>query len=132
MDCGVAGYDNTFGLPPAAEIFNEEVSNLIKRKIKASVARLDELSVTVDYNGEVTVDRHVVFHEEDLRPLCHVVDEFPGSAFFTAAGTTMVNCAPPSGQFSAQTRPCSAARNPRAIQRPIPVPDARVFAASPR
>ena len=75
MDCGVAGYDNTFGLPPffptrlrfedyiyrlwvqqdgivaahvdaaqhhtrsnymrnppAAEIFNEEVSNLIKRK----------------------------------------------------------------------------------------------------
>ena len=79
MDCGVAGYDNTFGLPPffptrlrfedyiyrlwvqqdgiaaahvdaaqnhtksnymrnppAAEIFNEEVSNLLKRKIKDS------------------------------------------------------------------------------------------------
>jgi hypothetical protein len=97
MDCGVAGYDNTFGLPPffptrlrfedyiyrlwvqqpgivaahvdaaqhhtrsgymrnppAAEIFNEEVSNLIKRKVKASVTRLDELSVGFDYNGEVT------------------------------------------------------------------------------
>jgi hypothetical protein len=97
MDCGVAGYDNTFGLPPffptrlrfedyiyrlwvqqdglvaahvdaaqhhtrsaymrnppAAEIFNEEVSNLIKRKIKATVTRLDELTVTFDYNGEVT------------------------------------------------------------------------------
>jgi hypothetical protein len=97
MDCGVAGYDNTFGLPPffptrlrfedyiyrlwiqqdgvvaahvdaaqhhtrsgymrnppAAEIFNEEVSNLIKRKIKASVTRLDELSVAFDYAGEVT------------------------------------------------------------------------------
>jgi hypothetical protein len=97
MDCGVAGYDNTFGLPPffptrlrfedyiyrlwvnhhgavaahvdaaqhharsnymrnppAAEIFNEEVSNLIKRKIKATVTRVDELSVTFDYNGEVT------------------------------------------------------------------------------
>jgi hypothetical protein len=97
MDCGVAGYDNTFGLPPffptrlrfedyiyrlwirqdgivaahvdaaqhhtrsnymrnppAAEIFNEEVSNLIKRKIKASMTRLDELSVAFDYNGEVT------------------------------------------------------------------------------
>jgi hypothetical protein len=97
MDCGVAGYDNTFGLPPffptrlrfedyiyrlwvqqpgivaahvdaaqhharsgymrnppAAEIFNEEVSNLIKRKIKASVTRLDELGVAFDYNGEVT------------------------------------------------------------------------------
>jgi hypothetical protein len=97
MDCGVAGYDNTFGLPPffptrlrfedyiyrlwvqqdgvisahvdaaqhhtrssymrnppASEIFNEEVSNLIKRKIKASVTRLDELGVAFDYGGEVT------------------------------------------------------------------------------
>ena len=97
MDCGVAGYDNTFGLPPffptrlrfedyiyrlwvqqdgvaaahvdaaqnhtksnymrnppAAEIFNEEVSNLLKRKIKATVTRLDELSIAFDYEGEVT------------------------------------------------------------------------------
>jgi hypothetical protein len=97
MDCGVAGYDNTFGLPPffptrlrfedyiyrlwvqqpgvvaahvdaaqhhtrssymrnppAAEIFNEEVANLIKRKIKSSVTRLDELSIGFDYNGEVS------------------------------------------------------------------------------
>ena len=84
MDCGVAAYDNSFGLPPffptrlrfedyiyrlwvqqdgiaaahvdaaqnhiksnymrnppAAEVFNEEVSNLLKRKIKSSVSRLD-------------------------------------------------------------------------------------------
>jgi hypothetical protein len=97
MDCGVAGYDNTFGLPPffptrlrfedyiyrlwvqqdgiaaahvdaaqnhtksnymrnppAAEIFNEELANLLKRKIKASVSRLDELSISFDYEGEVT------------------------------------------------------------------------------
>src|SRR5580692_11166352 len=97
MDCGVAGYDNTFGLPPffptrlrfedyiyrlwvqqagvvaahvdavqnhiksnymrnppAAEIFNEEVSNLLKRKIKSSVSRLDELTIAFDYEGEVT------------------------------------------------------------------------------
>jgi hypothetical protein len=97
MDCGVAGYDNTFGLPPffptrlrfedyiyrlwiqqeevaaahvdaaqnhnksnymrnppAAEIFNEEVSNLLKRKIKATLTRLDELSIAFDYEGEVT------------------------------------------------------------------------------
>jgi hypothetical protein len=97
MDCGVAGYDNTFGLPPffptrlrfedyiyrlwvqqegvaaahvdaaqnhtksnymrnppAAEIFNEEVSNLLKRKIKSTVSRLDELSISFDYEGEVT------------------------------------------------------------------------------
>jgi hypothetical protein len=97
MDCGVAGYDNTFGLPPffptrlrfedyiyrlwvqqdgvvaahvdaaqhhtrsaymrnppAAEIFNEELANLIKRKVKASVARIDELSIAFDYGGEVS------------------------------------------------------------------------------
>jgi hypothetical protein len=97
MDCGVAGYDNTFGLPPffptrlrfedyiyrlwvqqpgvaaahvdaaqnhcksnymrnppAAEIFNEEVSNFLKRKIKSSVSRLDELTIAFDYEGEVT------------------------------------------------------------------------------
>ena len=90
MDCGVAGYDNTFGLPPffptrlrfedyiyrlwiqqdgvaaahvdaardhsksgymrnpvAAEIFNEEVSNLLKRKIKNSVSRVDELGIAL-------------------------------------------------------------------------------------
>jgi hypothetical protein len=99
MDCGVAGYDNAFGLPPffptrlrfedyiyrlwiqqdgfasahvdaaqnhtrsnymrnpvAAEIFNEEVSNLLKRKIKGSVSRVDELSIAFDYEGEVTAD----------------------------------------------------------------------------
>jgi hypothetical protein len=99
MDCGVAGYDNTFGLPPffptrlrfedyiyrlwvqqegvvaahvdaaqhharsaymrnppAAEIFNEEVANLIKRKIKSSVTRLDELTVAFDYNGDVSAE----------------------------------------------------------------------------
>jgi hypothetical protein len=97
MDCGVAGYDNSFGLPPffptrlrfedyiyrlwvqqdglaaahvdaaqnhtksnymrnppAAEIFNEELANLLKRKIKASLTRLDELSIAFDYEGEVT------------------------------------------------------------------------------
>ena len=99
MDCGVAGYDNTFGLPPffptrlrfedyiyrlwiqqegiaaahvdaaqnhiksnymrnppAAEVFNEEVSNLLKRKIHSTVTRLDELSIAFDYDGEVTAD----------------------------------------------------------------------------
>jgi hypothetical protein len=97
MDCGVAGYDNTFGLPPffptrlrfedyiyrlwiqqagvaaahvdaaqnhcksnymrnppASEIFNEEVSNLLKRKIKSTLSRLDELTIAFDYEGEVT------------------------------------------------------------------------------
>jgi hypothetical protein len=93
----VAGYDNTFGLPPffptqlrcedyiyrlwvqqdgiaaahvdaaqnhcksnymrnppAAEILNEEVSNLLKRKIRSSLSRLDDLGIAFDYEGEVT------------------------------------------------------------------------------
>jgi hypothetical protein len=97
MDCGVAGYDNAFGLPPffptrlrfedyiyrlwiqqdgfasahvdaaqnhtrsnymrnpvAAEIFNEEVSNLLKRKIRNSVSRVEDLGIVFDYDGEVT------------------------------------------------------------------------------
>src|SRR5262249_11284448 len=95
MDCGVAAYDNTFGLPPffptrlrfedyisrlwvqqkgvlsahvdaaqphtksnymrnppAAEIFNEELANLLKKKIKSTVSRLDELTIAFDYEGE--------------------------------------------------------------------------------
>lgn len=99
MDCGVAAYDNSFGLPPffptrlrfedyiyriwvqqdgivaahvdaaqhhtrsnymrnppAAEIFNEEVSNLIKRKVKDSVSGIHELGVSFDYDGAVTAD----------------------------------------------------------------------------
>ncbi|MEA2660135.1 MAG: hypothetical protein QOF64_2886, partial [Candidatus Binatota bacterium] len=97
MDSGVAGYDNTFGLPPffptwlrfedyiyrlwiqqdgvcsahvdaaqnhtksnymrnppAAEIFNEEISNLLKRKIRSTLTRLDDLSIAFDYENEVT------------------------------------------------------------------------------
>jgi hypothetical protein len=97
MDCGVAGYDNTFGLPPffptrlrfedyiyrlwiqqrgmvsahvdaaqhhtksnymrnppASEILNEEIANLLKRKINSSISCRDELGITFDYSGEVT------------------------------------------------------------------------------
>ncbi len=97
MDCGVAAYDNTFGLPPffpthlrcedyiyrlwiqqggvaaahvdaaqnhiksnymrnppASEIFNEEVSNLLKKRIRSSVSRLDELTIAFDYDGNVS------------------------------------------------------------------------------
>jgi hypothetical protein len=99
MDCGVAGYDNSFGLPPffptrlrfedyiyrlwiqqegivaahvdaaqnhtksnymrnppAAEIFNEEVCNLLKRKIKSSLTRMDALGIEFDYEGEVSAE----------------------------------------------------------------------------
>jgi hypothetical protein len=96
VDCGVAAYDNTLGLPaffptrlrfedyiyrlwiqqngivsahvdaaqhhtrsnymrnpPAAEIFNEEVSNLIKKKIRNSVTRLTDLTIEFAYDGSV-------------------------------------------------------------------------------
>lgn len=99
MDCGVAGYDNSLGLPPffptrlrfedyiyrlwiqqegiaaahvdaaqshiksnymrnplAFEVFNEEIANLLKQKIKGSLAKIDELSISFDYDGEVTAD----------------------------------------------------------------------------
>jgi hypothetical protein len=97
MDCGVAAYDNTFGLPPffptrlrfedyiyrlwvqqegvvsahvdaaqnhtksnymrnppAAEVFNEELTTLLKRKIKSTVTRLNDLTIAFDYEGEVS------------------------------------------------------------------------------
>jgi len=104
MDCGVAAYDNTLGLPPffptrlrfedyiyrlwihqdgiasahveaaqhhtrsnymrnspAAEIFNEEVSNLIKKKIRSSVTRLTDLSVEFGFDGAVSAgDAHEI------------------------------------------------------------------------
>ncbi len=123
MDCGVAGYDNSFGLPPffptrlrfedyiyrlwvqqdgfasahvdaaqnhtrsnymrnpvAAEIFNEEVSNLLKRKIKDSVARVDELGIAFDYEGEVTA--------EDARSILDKVAAMYGRALEAAERTS--------------------------------------------
>ena len=99
MDCGVAGYDNKFGLPPffptrlrfedyiyrlwiqrqgivaahvdsvqfhtksnymrnppASEIFNEEISNLLKRKIKSTLRKSSDLGIEFGYEGEVTLE----------------------------------------------------------------------------
>jgi hypothetical protein len=123
MDCGVAGYDNTFGLPPffptrlrfedyiyrlwiqqediaaahvdaaqnhtksnymrnppAAEIFNEEVSNLLKRKIKASVSRLDDLSIAFDYAGDVSA--------EDAREVLDKIARLYGQSMEAAESAT--------------------------------------------
>ncbi len=109
MDCGVAAYDNTFGLPPffpthlrcedyiyrlwvqqegfaaahvdaaqnhiksnymrnppAAEILNEEVSNLLKRRVRSSLSGLDELTIAFDYAGEVSAHDA----EEILERIC--------------------------------------------------------------
>jgi hypothetical protein len=117
MDCGVAAYDNTFGLPPffptrlrfedyiyrlwlqqdgivaahvdaaqhhmksnymrnppAAEIFNEEVCNLLKRKIKSTLTHIDTLTINFDYEGEVTaqeaseiLDKIVTLHRRAMQ-----------------------------------------------------------------
>jgi len=122
MDCGVAGYDNSFGLPPffptrlrfedyiyrlwvqqdgvaaahvdaaqnhiknnymrnppAAEIFNEEISNLLKRKIKSTVSRLDELSIAFDYEGEVTA--------HDAQEILDKISQLYGRALEAAEAT---------------------------------------------
>jgi hypothetical protein len=122
MDCGVAGYDNTFGLPPffptrlrfedyifrlwvqqdgvaaahvdaaqnhirsnymrnpaAGEIFNEEISNLLKRKIKGSLSHVDELSIAFDYEGEVTA--------HDAEEILDKIGRLYGRALETAEAT---------------------------------------------
>src|SRR4030095_13657776 len=58
--------------PLAAEIFNEEVSNLLKRKLKSTVSHLDELSIAFDYEGEVT--------EQDDQEILHKIAMLYGRA----------------------------------------------------
>jgi hypothetical protein len=122
MDCGVAGYDNIYGLPPffptrlrfedyiyrlwiqqdgivaahvdaaqnhirsnymrnppAAEIFNEELTNLLKRKIRDSVSRIDELSIAFDYDGAVS--------GEDARAILDKITSLHGRALEAAKAT---------------------------------------------
>jgi hypothetical protein len=122
MDCGVAGYDNTFGLPPffptrlrcedyiyrlwvqqrgvaaahvdaaqnhgrsnymrnppASEILNEEVSNLLKRKIKDSLTRLDELGISFEYEGEVSA--------QDAQEILEKIRNLHGRALQAAEAT---------------------------------------------
>jgi hypothetical protein len=62
--------------PPAAEIFNEEVSNLLKRKIKSSVSHLNDLSITFDYEGEVTA--------QDAREILDKISRLYGRALEAA------------------------------------------------
>jgi hypothetical protein len=40
--------------PPASEVLNEEIANLLKKKILSSLTCRDELGITFDYSGEVT------------------------------------------------------------------------------
>jgi len=42
--------------PPASEIFNEEISNLLKRKIKDTLGKTGDLGIEFGYEGEVTME----------------------------------------------------------------------------
>jgi hypothetical protein len=41
--------------PLAMDVFNEEICTLLKKKIKSSVTRLEDLTIHFAYNGEVTL-----------------------------------------------------------------------------
>jgi hypothetical protein len=41
--------------PLAMDVFNEEICTLLKKKIKSSVTKLEDLSIRFSYNGEVTL-----------------------------------------------------------------------------
>lgn len=41
--------------PLAAEVFNEAICGLLKRKIRTSVRKMDEVSIAFDYDGAVTL-----------------------------------------------------------------------------
>jgi hypothetical protein len=41
--------------PLAMDVFNEELCTLLKKKIKGSVTKLDDLTIRFNYNGEVTL-----------------------------------------------------------------------------
>lgn len=99
MDCGVAGYDNSTGLPPffptrlrfedyiyrlwvqqpgiaaahvdsaqthiknnymreplASELFNESICTLLKKKIRTTLRKMDDVSISFDYEGSVTLE----------------------------------------------------------------------------
>jgi len=63
--------------PLAAEIFNEEVCNLLKRKIKSTVSQIDALTIGFDYDGDVT--------SKDAREILDKITALHGRAIEAAA-----------------------------------------------
>jgi hypothetical protein len=59
--------------PLATELFNEEICNLLKSKIRSSLTQIDDLGIAFDYGGEVTLEdserilgRMIALHERVL------------------------------------------------------------------
>jgi hypothetical protein len=59
--------------PPASEILNEEIANLLKRKIRTTVTELGDLRVGFDYDGEVEDDEAAAILERMGRLHARVV-----------------------------------------------------------
>ncbi len=63
--------NNYMRSPLVSEIFNEEISNLLKRKIKDSLFHMDDLSIKFGYGGEVTMEDS----EEILQKISSIYDD---------------------------------------------------------
>jgi hypothetical protein len=68
--------------PLASEIFNEEISNLLKRKIKDSLTGLDDLTIEFAYDGEVTLqdseeilERIIILHGQVVSAAAATTDD---------------------------------------------------------
>jgi hypothetical protein len=59
--------------PPASEILNEEIANLLKRKIRTTVTELGDLGVSFDYDGEIEDDEAAAILERMGRVHSRVV-----------------------------------------------------------
>ena len=66
--------------PPASEILKEEIANLLKRKIRASMTSCDELGISFDYSGEVTA--------QDAEAILEKVTGIHRRALLAAEGAT--------------------------------------------
>jgi hypothetical protein len=59
--------------PPASEILNEEVANLLKRKIRTTVTELRELGVSFEYDGELEAEEAEIILDKMHRLMNRVV-----------------------------------------------------------
>ena len=116
------------------EIQNDQIRPPVAHepeRVRTAPCNLDEVAASAQQRPHGALDRCLVIDEQDTWLRRHDADSGGGESL-TAAGTAIVNCAPPSGLLSAHTLPCSTASSPFAIARPMPVPDTRDVAALPR
>ena len=101
-------------------------------RLAAAACHTDRVAARSQQRSGRTLNGHLVVHEEDVDRACHRLSSSSAAVVRVSTGMAIVNTAPPSAWFSAQTRPPSAASNPRAIASPIPVPNRRSRASTPR